>query len=47
VLREATRHGYKDVAHLKKDKDLDPLRSRDDFRKLLADLEEKAKAGGK
>jgi hypothetical protein len=27
------------VAHLKKDTDLDPLRERDDFKKLLAELE--------
>jgi hypothetical protein len=30
--------GYKDVPHLKKDTDLDPLRQREDFQKLLAEL---------
>ena len=32
--------GYKNVAHMKKDADLDPLRQRDDFQKLLAALDE-------
>jgi len=32
------------TAHMKKDTDLDPLRDRDDFRKLLGELEEKGKA---
>jgi serine/threonine-protein kinase len=40
ALRQALAKGYKDLANLKKDKDLDPLRSRDDFRKLLAKLEQ-------
>jgi hypothetical protein len=39
LLREAVAQGYKDVAHIKKDKDLDPLRDRDDFKKLMAQLE--------
>jgi hypothetical protein len=39
LLRTAVAKGYKDAAHLKKDKDLDPLRGRDDFKKLLAELE--------
>ena len=43
LLRDAVGKGYKDVAHLKKDTDLDPLRQRDDFRKLVAELEEKGK----
>jgi hypothetical protein len=33
--------GYKDVPHMKKDTDLDPLRQRADFKKLVADLEGK------
>lgn len=41
LLRQAVAKGYKDAAHLKKDKDLDPLRSRPDFQKLLAELEQK------
>jgi serine/threonine-protein kinase len=43
ALRQAVAKGYKDAAHLKKDTDLDPLRDRDDFRKLLADLAAAAK----
>jgi len=43
LLREAVSKGYKDVAHMKKDTDLDPLRQRDDFQKLVAELEAKAK----
>jgi hypothetical protein len=35
--------GYKDSAHMKEDADLDALRPRDDFRKLLADLEAETK----
>ena len=42
ALRRAVQFGYKDVANLKKDKLLDPLRERDDFKKLLADLEKTA-----
>jgi tetratricopeptide (TPR) repeat protein len=41
TLVKAVAAGYKDAAHMKKDSDLDPLRGRDDFRKLLADLEAK------
>jgi serine/threonine-protein kinase len=43
TLRQAVEKGYKDVANVKKDADLDPLRSRDDFKKLLAEMERKAK----
>jgi serine/threonine protein kinase len=42
-LREAVGKGYKDVAHMKKDTDLDPLRRRGDFRMLVADLEAKGR----
>src|SRR5262249_8438624 len=41
LLRDAVRKGYKDVAHMKKDTDLDPLRQRDDFQKLVVELEGK------
>jgi tetratricopeptide (TPR) repeat protein len=45
LLRQAQAKGYfKETAkieHMKKDTDLDPLRQRDDFKKLLADLEAK------
>jgi serine/threonine protein kinase/Flp pilus assembly protein TadD len=39
LLRDAVAKGFKDAAHMKKDRDLAPLRNRDDFQKLLADLE--------
>jgi serine/threonine protein kinase/tetratricopeptide (TPR) repeat protein len=40
ALRRAVAAGYKDAAHIKQDKDLDSLRGLDDFKKLLADLEQ-------
>jgi serine/threonine-protein kinase len=43
LLRQAVAKGYKDAAHIKEDADLDALRQRDDFRKLVADLEATAK----
>jgi tetratricopeptide (TPR) repeat protein/tRNA A-37 threonylcarbamoyl transferase component Bud32 len=43
LLRDAVSKGYKDVAHMEKDTDLDPLRQRDDFRMLIAELEGKGK----
>jgi serine/threonine protein kinase len=43
TLRQAISAGFKDVEHLKKDKDFDPLRSRDEFKKLLSELEVKPK----
>jgi hypothetical protein len=43
LLRDAVSKGYQDVAHMKKDTDLNPLRQRDDFRKLVAELEGKGK----
>jgi serine/threonine protein kinase/tetratricopeptide (TPR) repeat protein len=42
MLRQAISKGFKDAAHMKKDTDLNPLRSRADFRKLLAELEAEA-----
>jgi hypothetical protein len=39
-LTQAVAAGYKDVAHMKEDKDLDALRDRPDFKKLLAELTE-------
>ncbi len=41
LLTKATKSGFKDVARLKADKQLDPLRDRDDFKALLADLEKR------
>jgi tetratricopeptide (TPR) repeat protein len=37
-LKKAVAAGYKDVAHMEKDKDLDALRDREDFKKLLVEL---------
>jgi serine/threonine protein kinase len=37
-LRHAVQAGYTDVEHMVKDKDLDPLRGREDFRKLMQSL---------
>jgi hypothetical protein len=39
LLQKAVQAGYKDVAHMKMDTDLDALREREDFKKLLAELE--------
>ena len=41
-LRQAIAAGYKKVAMLKQDSDLDALRDRADFRKVIADLEAQA-----
>jgi tetratricopeptide (TPR) repeat protein len=38
MLRHAVQVGYNDAAHIAKDKDLDVLRQRDDFKKLLESL---------
>jgi tetratricopeptide (TPR) repeat protein len=40
-LEQAVEAGYKNAGHVKTDTDLAPLRGRDDFKKLLADLEAK------
>jgi tetratricopeptide (TPR) repeat protein/tRNA A-37 threonylcarbamoyl transferase component Bud32 len=40
-LLDAVTKGYKDVPHMKNDADLDPLRQREDFQKLVAELEGK------
>jgi hypothetical protein len=39
LVRDAVNKGYKDVVHMKKDTDLDPLRQREDFQKLVAELQ--------
>jgi hypothetical protein len=39
LLRQAVSLGFKDAARVKKDTCFDPLRGRDDFRKLLQELE--------
>src|SRR5262249_10838463 len=41
MLRDAIAKGYKDIEHLKKDDDLKPLREREDYKKLVKELEEK------
>ena len=41
LLRDAVSKGYKDGMHVKKDTDLDPLRQREDFQKLIAELQGK------
>jgi serine/threonine protein kinase/tetratricopeptide (TPR) repeat protein len=43
MLLSAVAKGYKDIEHMKKNKDLDLLRERDDFKKMVADLEAKIK----
>jgi hypothetical protein len=43
LLRHATERGFTEVEQIKTDTDLDPLRQRDDFKNLLAEL----KAGQK
>jgi hypothetical protein len=43
LLRQAVGKGFKDAALVKRDTDLDALRERDDFKKLLAELEAAAR----
>jgi hypothetical protein len=43
LLRDAVSKGYEDVPNLKKETDLDVLRQREDFKKLVAELEAKGK----
>ena len=38
LLRQAVERGWKNAAHMEKDDDLAPLRGREDFQKLLAEL---------
>ncbi len=39
MLRDAIAKGYKDAAPLRTDKELDPIREREDFKKVVAELE--------
>jgi len=39
ALRQAIAKGYRNLAHLRNDPDLNALRGREDFQKLLAELE--------
>jgi tetratricopeptide (TPR) repeat protein len=43
LLRQAVAKGYKDAAHMKKDTDLDPICNREDFKRLIGELESKKK----
>jgi eukaryotic-like serine/threonine-protein kinase len=43
LLLRAIQKGWNDAEHIGKDSDLDPLRQRDDFQKLIRDLEEKVR----
>jgi tetratricopeptide (TPR) repeat protein len=47
MLRDAIAKGFRDVAQLDSDPDIEPLRDRDDFKMLRAELENKAKARSK
>jgi hypothetical protein len=38
ILRDAVAKGYRDAAHIEKNTSFDPLRARDDFKTLLAEL---------
>jgi hypothetical protein len=41
VLNQAVANGFKDLARLNRDPDLDGLRDREDFQKLVSQLTEK------
>ncbi len=43
MLRDAVAKGYKDADRMQTDKDLDPLRAREDFKAVVAELEAKVK----
>ena len=43
MLRDAVAKGYKDADHMQTDKDLDPLRAREDFKTMVAELAGKVK----
>jgi serine/threonine protein kinase len=43
MLRDAIAKGYQDANHIQTDKDLDPLRPREDFQRVVAELEAKVK----
>jgi hypothetical protein len=47
ALRQAVAAGFRDVERLNKNQYFDALRARDDFKKLLAELAEKAKTPAK
>jgi tetratricopeptide (TPR) repeat protein len=41
LLRQAVARGFQDAAHMKKNRDLDALRDREDFKRLVSELEAK------
>jgi serine/threonine protein kinase/Tfp pilus assembly protein PilF len=43
LLQQAVKAGFSDAAHMAKDPDLDSLRGRDDFKKLLGELTKKTR----
>jgi serine/threonine protein kinase len=43
MLRDAVAKGYKNIDHMQTDKDLDPLRAREDFKTMVAELGAKVK----
>ena len=43
LLRRAIQAGYKDIPHIQSDNDLDGLRDREDFKKLMSELKEQKK----
>jgi hypothetical protein len=45
-LKQAVAAGYKDATEIKEDKDLDPLRERADFKRLLMELEQNGSSLG-
>jgi hypothetical protein len=47
LLRQAVKAGYKDAAQMKKDTDLDPIREREEFKKLMAVSETKSASPSK
>src|SRR5262249_3006212 len=47
LLRQAAARGYTDVEHLKHDPDLDALRGRPEFQKLVMELEAKRRPPGR
>jgi hypothetical protein len=44
-LKQAIDKGYKDIAQLQQDPNLEPLRPREEFQKLVAELEATQKKG--
>jgi serine/threonine protein kinase/tetratricopeptide (TPR) repeat protein len=45
LLKQAVTKGFKNAAHFKQDKDIDALREREDFKKLLAELDNRSPNG--